>query len=409
MDITKRGKEIVLYGTLGVVGLYFLFQGLVLSKTLLAPLALGLVMAFLMLPVSDRLERWGFKRIWATIVSTLTLFIIIIGFSTILFFQIRDFADDWEEVQTQFSELLADLEIYLVENTPITKETASSIVGVAGSPKKDDKKENQENGDEENSGIGMDEDDDEENGSKDEDNEEEPVTPIGEGEVADIAEDTQEQVMIVMAAVVSFITDFLVVFVYVFMFIQFRHKFKIFILRLFPPDRREKVNDIVMHSAGVSRQYLMGRLFLMAILAVMYYVGLLISGVENALLLALISAALSLIPVVGNFIGYFISVAVSLVTTGGIGTVLGISVTYIVAQFVDTYILQPIVLGGKVGIHPFFVIFSVILGYEVWGIIGMVLSIPYFGVMTIILRNVDATRALGFLLSNKEPEEIKME
>jgi predicted PurR-regulated permease PerM len=423
----KQGKDIVLYGALVVMGLYFLFHGLVLAKSFIAPLVLALVLAFLMLPVSDRLEKWGFKRIWATIVSTLTLFLVIAGFVTILLFQIRDFAEDWEEVRSQFNEMLGDLEEYLVENTPLTQASASSILGVAGTPERKESNEEKdeetgsENGEEEESdntpplahedpSNGSDFENDE-NGEgneegRDGENEEESKA-LGEGEVADIAEDTQDQVILVMAAVVAFITDFLVVLVYVFMFIQFRHKFKKFILRLFAPDRRERVNDIVMHSAEVSRKYLVGRLFLMVILAVMYYVGLLLSGVDNALLLALISAALSMIPVVGNFIGYFISVAVSLVTDGGFTAVIGITITYLIAQFIDTYILQPIVLGEKVGVHPFFIIFSVILGYEVWGIIGMVVSIPVFGVITIILRNVDVTKALGYLLSNKEPEDGK--
>lgn len=99
----------------------------------------------------------------------------------------------------------------------------------------------------------------------------------------------------------------------------------------------------------------------------------------------------------------------SLVTNGDVGGVIGITATFTIAQIIDTYILQPIILGKKVGVHPFFVILSVILGYQVWGIIGMVVAIPVFGVLAIILRNIEATSPLGFLLSNKEPDDVPME
>lgn len=393
MDQIKKGKELVLYSVLVILGLYFLFHGLVLAKPFLAPLVLALIVAFLMLPVSKKLESWGFRRIYATIVSTITLLLVVIGFVAVIFFQVRNFTDDWGEVQNQFDKILKKVELYLIENTPLSDSATRSIVStteINNEQKTDDQSPQSQYNQQYLSGN---------------DDTELP----GQAELEEVAKDAEDQVFIAMAAIAGFMTDFLIVFVYVFMFLQFRHKFLKFILRSFPSHRRKHVFNIVMHSIGVSRKYLAGRLLLMLILAILYYIGLLLSGLENALLISLISAALSLIPVVGNFIGYLIALAVSLVTNGDVGGVIGITATFTIAQIIDTYILQPIILGKKVGVHPFFVILSVILGYQVWGIIGMVVAIPVFGVLAIILRNIEATSPLGFLLSNKEPDDVPME
>jgi predicted PurR-regulated permease PerM len=420
----KFQKEFVLYTALTILGIYFLFHGLVLAKAFLAPIALAMVLAFLMLPVSSKLERWGFSRIWATITSTLLLLFLIFSFVTVIFFQIRDFTQDWEKMQQRIEELVVDLEEYLVEKTPLTqKQTTTIMKRVQPNERPSDEQQSKEGRHEGgNFNVPL----QEEIQPDDSQSEEQPWVPddINESgqephnqenpevqEESDdddeqiLPEDTEEQVMAVMSAVLRFITDFLIVLVYFFFFVHFRDKFRRFLVRLFAPEKRSDIDHVISNSTSVSRKYLVGKLLLAVILAIMYYVGLLLSGVENALMLALISAALSLIPFVGNFIGYFLSVGVSLVTAGGVGQVLGVTATFAVAQFIDSYILQPIVLGGKVGVHPFFIIFSVILGYEVWGTIGMVLSIPYFGILTIIARNVHAFRPLGYLLSNKEPDE----
>ncbi|TVQ13854.1 MAG: AI-2E family transporter [Bacteroidetes bacterium] len=392
MDTMKRSKDIILYTVLVVLGLYFLFQGLVLAKAFLAPLVLALILAFLMLPVSEKLESWGFRRIYATIVSTITLLLVVLGFVTVIFLQVRDFTDDWGKVQNQFDEMLKNIEVYLIENTPLSESATRSIVSTAE----------------------MNHEQPPDNQNQDNQQQQQKPRDDDEGlpeqaERKEIVENSEDRVFLVMANIVGFMTDILIVLVYIFMFLQFRHKFLKFILRMVPPKRRKKVLDIVVHSTSVSRKYLAGKLFLMVILAILYYIGLSISGLDNALLISLISAALSIIPVVGNFIGYFIALAVSMVTNGDISTALSITATYIVAQIIDTYILQPIVLGDKVGVHPFFVILSVILGYQVWGIIGMVVSVPVFGVLAIIFRNTETTSPLGFLLSTEEPEDVPME
>jgi predicted PurR-regulated permease PerM len=200
-------------------------------------------------------------------------------------------------------------------------------------------------------------------------------------------EETEEQgkqALSVVAGVFGFLTDFLITFVYIFFFIHFRSRFKKFILMLFEDSKQGEVRDIISKSTAVVQSYLFGRLILMVVLAVLYATGLSISGVDRVLFVSVISAVLSIIPFVGNFIGYGLAMVMGVISGGSALTLVGVTLTYAVVQFIETYILQPIILGGKLDIHPFFIILAVILGNAVWGVTGMILSLPLFAIVTII-------------------------
>lgn len=109
-----------------------------------------------------------------------------------------------------------------------------------------------------------------------------------------------------------------------------------------------------MHdSARVVRHYLNGRLILMMILVVLYSLGMWISGAEDFFLISFIAAFLSLIPFIGNMAGYVLALFIGLLSGGEVDTLVGITVTFLIVQFLDSYVFQPIILGNKVNVHPF--------------------------------------------------------
>jgi predicted PurR-regulated permease PerM len=419
------GKKILLYSALFIVATYFLFTGLVAAQSFLVPLATAMVLAFLVAPIAVKLEERGWHKALATLTSTLALLIVLAGFLFMLFQQIRAFTQDWEEIQEQLQEKLVQASKFVEENTPLNN--VSFGFGAGGDEKNDsdkqqgDRRRDDRGGDQDqgtgqqeqeeedqDQGTGQEEEDQEEDQQEDQqEDQEEEDEEEDELRMEEAAQAVGEQVMTTLGAVFAFISYMLITFVYIFLFIYFRGRFKEFVLRFFPHSQREEVSEIISSSSTVSRRYLAGRLLLMVILAGLYFAGLAISGLENALFIALLSAALSIIPIVGNIIGYFIAIGVSLLTNGELPQLIGITVTFAIAQFIDTYILQPIVLGDKVDVHPFFIILTVILGNEVWGVMGMVLAIPLFAIITVVCRHVPALNPFGYLFSKKDIEETE--
>lgn len=161
------------------------------------------------------------------------------------------------------------------------------------------------------------------------------------------------------------------------------------------------MKDIIQKSATVTQQYLVGKLILMGILAVLYSIGLGISGVNNFIMISLIAALLTLIPYIGNIIGFGLAMAFGYLLSGDTSILIGIILTFSIAQFVESYVLQPYVVGDKVDLHPFLVILAVVLGNALWGIIGMILAIPVLAIISTIFLHVPPLHPFGFLLNKK--------
>lgn len=366
----ERGTKILLNCTLLIIALYFLFVGLVKAEKFLVPLLTALIMAFLILPLSYFLERKGIHKILASLASTMLLLIFVIGFLFLVFLQIKSFTDDWEQMQENLEERIEMLSSYLVDNTPLSEEQVSEVEQM-GFPSNET--ENEE----------LDEDED---------------TSSGMG----------EQAMSVGGAVFGFLMDFLLTFVYIFLFIHFRSRFKEFVLRFFARNKRKHIAHIISKTVKVSRNYLAGRLLLMGCLTVLYSIGLAISGLENFFIFSILFAALSIVPFVGNFMGYLIAMAVGMLSGDGNDVLTGITITFLLTQFIESYILQPLILGDRVDVHPFFIITSVIVGNLVWGVMGMVLAIPLFGMITVVCRQVPELNPFGYLFSMRDTGELEM-
>jgi predicted PurR-regulated permease PerM len=95
----------------------------------------------------------------------------------------------------------------------------------------------------------------------------------------------------------------------------------------------------------------------------------------------------------------------SLVQGGGMNMVIGILVTYGLVQFIQTYILEPLVVGAEVSINPMATIVGLIAGEMLWGIPGMILAIPLIAVAKIICDHVEPLQPYAYLIGQDKKEE----
>jgi len=177
-------------------------------------------------------------------------------------------------------------------------------------------------------------------------------------------------------------------------------------------EKRPEGANVLAASVKLSEDYLIGRLILIFILAVIYSIGLSAFGLKNALFISIFAAILTLIPYVGNVIGFVLALAMALFSGGGFWVYIGVAITFSVAQFVESYILEPFVVGDKVNLNPLVTILVVVLGGAVWGITGMIISIPLFGILKIACDHIPSLSPIGYALGNddmkkEEPGAVK--
>ena len=77
---------------------------------------------------------------------------------------------------------------------------------------------------------------------------------------------------------------------------------------------------------------------------------------------------------------------------------IGIVITYVVVQFIQGWVLEPLILGPQVKINPLFTILALVLGELLWGISGIILAIPITAIFKIICDHIEPLKPYGFLI-----------
>ena len=204
------------------------------------------------------------------------------------------------------------------------------------------------------------------------------------------------------ASVGTLLTNFLLILVYIFLFMYFRAHLKKFVLKLVPPQETANANRIMQNSRKVAQKYITGMMLMIVGLWIMYSIGFAIAGVKNFFFFAILCGLLEIVPFVGNLIGNVLTVVVTLAQGGSMNVVLGILITYALVQFIQSYILEPVVVGSEVSIHPVFTIIGIILGEFLWGIPGMILAIPIMGIIKIVCDHIEPLKPFGFLIGEEK-------
>ena len=185
--------------------------------------------------------------------------------------------------------------------------------------------------------------------------------------------------------------------VFTFLIIYYKDLFHNFLVKLFSSSGQDRLEDVLGQTKSVVQSFLIGRMFETIILAAMNWVGLLIIGVQYALLLAVLGALMNLVPYIGMIVATFITVLIAFALQD-LNAALWVFALYCVVQFIDNHFLVPLVVGSRVELNAFWSIVVVIAGGMLWGIPGMFLSIPIIAILKVIFDRVPALEPWGYVL-----------
>ncbi len=195
--------------------------------------------------------------------------------------------------------------------------------------------------------------------------------------------------------------------VYTFMLLFYQPHLVEFTHKVFGGDNENNVNEILQETKTIIQSYLVGLFIEFAIIAVLNSLGLLILGIQYAILLGILGAFLNVIPYIGGVVGVVLFMMIALVTKSP-EYVLYVVALYSVIQLIDNNYIVPKIIGSKVKLNALMSIIAVITGAALWGIPGMFLSIPLLAVVKLILDRIEPLKPWGFLLGDTMPPIIKL-
>jgi predicted PurR-regulated permease PerM len=190
-----------------------------------------------------------------------------------------------------------------------------------------------------------------------------------------------------------------------------RSRLQRYVLAFVPLHRRGGVRDAWNEVESRLGLWVRGQLTIMASIGIATGVAYTLIGLPAALLLAVIAAIAEIIPIIGPFIGAI--PAVLMATTISPQAVVLTLVVYVAIQFIEGNVLVPMIMRNTVGLSPFIVLLSLLLGGAVGGIAGAIVAVPLVAGAEVILERlqdrevpvpIDPTADKG--TDAAEPEEL---
>ena len=169
---------------------------------------------------------------------------------------------------------------------------------------------------------------------------------------------------------------------------------------LIPESKTSRVSKSLETIKDLLSRYFIGLILQITILFVIYSAVLLIFGIENAIVIALLCALLNLIPYIGPLIGGVLMLVLTMTEnlnlnfqTEILPTTLYVMLGYAIAQLIDNFLSQPLIFSKSVKSHPLEIFLVILIAGLLFGVLGMVLAVPLYTVIKVVLKE--------FLTDNK--------
>ncbi|MBW6416693.1 AI-2E family transporter [Celeribacter sp. PS-C1] len=322
----------------GVAAAVFLALLWLLGNVIL-PFVLSMAVAYMLDPVADKLESWGFSRIAATVVITLVAAVLFVIMALLV---IPTLIKQTTDLVNIAPELINNLQNFLTEKFPTLLDQSSQL--------------------------------------------RQTLVKIGET----IQSKGGELLSTALASAMSlFNVVMLLVLVPVITFYLLMDWDRMVakIDGLLPRDHAPVIRRLASDIDNTLASFIRGQGTVCLILGTFYAAGLMLVGLKFGLVAGAVAGALTFIPYVGAIVGGLLSIGLALFQFWGewqwIAAVVGI---FAVGQFVEGNILTPNLVGSSIGLHPVWLIFALSAFGTLFGFVGMLIAVPVAAALGVVAR-----------------------
>lgn len=330
-----------------VIILAFLYVG----QEILKPFAFACLIALLLIGPARSLERQGFPRAVAALVSLILATLVFVVVFYFISNSIISFREDWPLMMKNLDNSIHQLELWMQKNFHMSRRDVKEIVQ----------------------------------------NSTDKVLP-STSSIVNTTVNTVTNVLFI--SIIIFITAFLL--------LLYRGLIVLFFTSLFSDAYTERIHSIFSKIRYVIRSYIMGLFIETLIVAIAFCSILFFLGVKYALLLGVIGAILNIIPYIGIFIACVLSALITL-TTDTPSTVVWVVISFILIHMIDSNILMPKIVGSKVKINALATIMGVIVGSALWGIPGTFMAVPIMAIMKVFFEEIEPFHPFAVVMGD-DPE-----
>ena len=329
---------VVVGALLAVIFFYF-------SRRVLTPFFIAFALAYLLDPVTDRLESLKISRTFSVLVLMAGVFSLVTGIGLLIF----------PLLKLQAEHLVSNLPDYIA----IMQEWMYPLLGVVGEPEKIQGILNRE------------------------------LLKVGELPLKVISSITSI-LWGSVAGLFSFIlllANLVIIPVVMFYLLRDYDLINKKMLSFVPARSREQVLSLIKEIDGVLAGFVRGQLMVGLIMAGLYSIGLFFCGTPMSLFIGLLAGLASLVPYLGLVFGFVPAAILTFMQTQDWVLVFGVAGVFAVVQGLEGMIITPRIVGEKIGLHPVAIILAVLLGAEFFGLVGVIVSVPVAAALNVLFTH----------------------
>ena len=329
---------VVVGALLAVIFFYF-------ARRVLTPFFIAFALAYLLDPVTDRLESLKISRTFSVLVLMAGVFSLVTGIGLLIF----------PLLKLQAEHLVSNLPNYIA----IMQEWMYPLLGVVGEPEKIQGILNRE------------------------------LLKVGELPLKVISSITSI-LWGSVAGLFSFIlllANLVIIPVVMFYLLRDYDLINEKMLSFIPARSREQVLSLIKEIDGVLAGFVRGQLMVGLIMAGLYSIGLFFCGTPMSLFIGLLAGLASLVPYLGLVFGFVPAAILTFMQTQDWVLVFGVAGVFAVVQGLEGMIITPRIVGEKIGLHPVAIILAVLLGAEFFGLVGVIVSVPVAAALNVLFTH----------------------
>ena len=338
----ERNTQTIYFVVVGVLLAVIFFY---FSRRVLTPFFIAFALAYLLDPVTDRLESLKISRTFSVLVLMAGVFSLVTGIGLLIF----------PLLKLQAEHLVSNLPNYIA----IMQEWMYPLLGVVGEPEKIQGILNRE------------------------------LLKVGELPLKVISSITSI-LWSSVAGLFSFIlllANLVIIPVVMFYLLRDYDLINKKMLSFVPARSREQVLNLIKEIDGVLAGFVRGQLMVGLIMAGLYSIGLFFCGTPMSLFIGLLAGLASLVPYLGLVFGFVPAAILTFMQTQDWVLVFGVAGVFAVVQGLEGMIITPRIVGEKIGLHPVAIILAVLLGAEFFGLVGVIVSVPVAAALNVLFTH----------------------
>jgi predicted PurR-regulated permease PerM len=327
--------------------IFFVVIFMYFTQAVTVPMAFGLLIAIVMAPFCQKLEKMKWPRSLAITACLAFIFLLATALVVLLAWQLDEFQKEIPKINTKFREVWPQIQQWLQNRFHLTEKMLDNWLIKTGS---------------------------------------EATSKIGSILVG------------TFNVTANLLFNAFMIPLFAALFLYYRGLIMKFLYEFFGMANQKVVHSVSYQTVQTYHNYIKGLLLVYLSVGVLNSIGLAIIGIEYAILFGFITSILTIIPYVGILVGALLPISIAWISHDSLWYPLAVVAVFAAVQYLEANVIFPMVVGSQLKVNTLASLIALFLGGVIWGVSGMVLFLPFVAILKVIADHVPAWKPISTLL-----------